>query len=108
MDSSNAIETGTTLHNKPENEMIHSMRFYLFFCHKVLELSGTQTEGIFRVSADVDEVNCWKARLDRWEVPEHKSTMGKHPTANWIIFIIASTNIFQKPNFRCTCASKSA
>lgn len=43
---------------------------------KVLLLNGTQTEGIFRVSADVDEVAYWKARLDRWDVPEHKSTMG--------------------------------
>lgn len=43
---------------------------------KVLLLGGKQTEGIFRVSADVDEVNYWKARLDRWDVPEHKSTMG--------------------------------
>lgn len=30
---------------------------------KVLLLNGTQTEGIFRVSADVDEVNYWKSRL---------------------------------------------
>lgn len=29
------------------------------------------------MSADVDEVNYWKSRLDRWDVPEHKSTMGK-------------------------------
>lgn len=44
---------------------------------QVLLLNGTQTEGIFRVSADVDEVGYWKARLDRWDVPEHKSTMGE-------------------------------
>lgn len=43
---------------------------------QVLLLNGTQTEGIFRVSADVDEVSHWKSRLDRWDVPEHKSTMG--------------------------------
>lgn len=48
-----------------------------FINSKVLLLNGTQTEGIFRVSADVDEVAYWKARLDRWDVPEHKSTMGK-------------------------------
>lgn len=40
-------------------------------------MNGKQTEGIFRVSADVDEVNMLKLRLDRWDVPEHKSTMGK-------------------------------
>lgn len=50
---------------------------YWIFMLKVLLLNGTQTEGIFRVSADVDEVNYWKSRLDRWDVPEHKSTMGK-------------------------------
>lgn len=45
---------------------------------QVLLLSGKSTEGIFRVSADVDEVNWLKSRLDRWDVPEHKSTMGKY------------------------------
>lgn len=40
-------------------------------------LSGKLTEGIFRVSADVDEVSYLKSRLDHWDVPEHKSTMGK-------------------------------
>lgn len=44
---------------------------------KVLQLNGKQTEGIFRVSADVDEVNSLKNRLDRWDVPEFKNTMGK-------------------------------
>ncbi|XP_030565872.1 filaggrin [Drosophila novamexicana] len=41
----------------------------------VLLLNGKQTEGIFRVSADVDEVNCMKNRLDRWDVPDYKNTM---------------------------------
>ncbi|XP_017057125.1 hornerin isoform X1 [Drosophila ficusphila] len=36
----------------------------------VLLLNGKQTEGIFRVSADVDEVSCMKNRLDRWDVPD--------------------------------------
>lgn len=58
--------------------------FYHFVCLQVLLLNGTQTEGIFRVSADVDEVNYWKARLDRWDVPEHKSTMGM---SNNLIYI---------------------
>lgn len=51
-------------------------------------MNGTQTEGIFRVSADVDEVAYWKARLDRWDVPEHKSTMGEltHQTKHEIIY----------------------
>ncbi|KAM8704369.1 hypothetical protein ACLKA7_008903 [Drosophila subpalustris] len=41
----------------------------------VLLLNGKQTEGIFRVSADVDEVNCMKNRLDYWDVPDYKNTM---------------------------------
>ncbi|XP_037910388.1 uncharacterized protein LOC119651103 isoform X1 [Hermetia illucens] len=49
---------------------------------QVLLLNGKQTEGIFRVSADVDEVNCLKSRLDRWEVPEHKNTMDAHAPAS--------------------------
>nr|CAD7402274.1 unnamed protein product [Timema cristinae] len=36
---------------------------------EVLRLQGAQTEGIFRVSADVDEVNTLKSRLDHWELP---------------------------------------
>lgn len=49
---------------------------------QVLLLSGKSTEGIFRVSADVDEVNWLKSRLDRWDVPEHKSTMDAHAPAS--------------------------
>ncbi|XP_055376859.1 uncharacterized protein LOC129609037 [Condylostylus longicornis] len=49
---------------------------------QVLLLSGKQTEGIFRVPADIDEVNNLKSRLDRWEVPEHKSTMDAHAPAS--------------------------
>ncbi|KAK9500269.1 hypothetical protein O3M35_001558 [Rhynocoris fuscipes] len=36
---------------------------------EVLRLQGTHTEGIFRVSADVDEVTNLKQQLDRWERP---------------------------------------
>lgn len=35
-------------------------------------LNGKQTEGIFRVPADVDEVSLLKARLDKWEFPDNK------------------------------------
>lgn len=44
---------------------------------QILSLGGKITEGIFRVSADVDEVNCLKAYVDKWEFPENKGTMGK-------------------------------
>lgn len=44
---------------------------------QVLLMGGKQTEGIFRVSADVDEVNCLKMYVDKWEFPENKGSMGK-------------------------------
>ncbi|KAB0801536.1 hypothetical protein PPYR_05890 [Photinus pyralis] len=37
---------------------------------QVLRLHGLSTEGIFRVSADVDEVARLKAQMDRWEISE--------------------------------------
>ncbi|KAF5281123.1 hypothetical protein FQR65_LT02989 [Abscondita terminalis] len=37
---------------------------------QVLRLHGLSTEGIFRVSADVDEVARLKAQMDRWEFSE--------------------------------------
>ncbi|XP_062534951.1 uncharacterized protein LOC134204124 isoform X3 [Armigeres subalbatus] len=49
---------------------------------QVLLLNGKQTEGIFRVPADVDEVNMLKNRLDRWEFPENKGTMDAHAPAS--------------------------
>ncbi|XP_035781604.1 hornerin-like isoform X3 [Anopheles albimanus] len=49
---------------------------------QVLLLSGKQTEGIFRVPADVDEVNMLKNRIDRWEFPENKGTMDAHAPAS--------------------------
>ncbi|XP_046640138.1 uncharacterized protein LOC124321266 [Daphnia pulicaria] len=35
---------------------------------EILRLQGAQTEGIFRVPADVDEVNSLKNRMDQWEL----------------------------------------
>ncbi|XP_015913304.1 rho GTPase-activating protein 39 isoform X2 [Parasteatoda tepidariorum] len=35
----------------------------------VLKLNGAQTEGIFRVPGDIDEVNVMKLQIDQWEVP---------------------------------------
>lgn len=40
---------------------------------EILRLQGTQTEGIFRVSADMDEVTCLKMQLDRWERPSEST-----------------------------------
>lgn len=61
----------------------------------MLLLNGKQTEGIFRVSADVDEVNCLKNRLDRWDVPDYKNTMGNETThlicTNILLYYIVST-----------------
>ncbi|XP_055899346.1 uncharacterized protein LOC106079292 isoform X3 [Biomphalaria glabrata] len=36
---------------------------------EVLRLNGTQTEGIFRVPGDIDEVNALKIRCDQWILP---------------------------------------
>lgn len=44
---------------------------------QILLMQGKQTEGIFRVPADADEVVCLKAYVDKWEFPENKGTMGK-------------------------------
>lgn len=44
---------------------------------QILMMQGKQTEGIFRVPADVDEVMCLKAYVDKWEFPENKGTMGE-------------------------------
>lgn len=44
---------------------------------QILLMQGKQTEGLFRVPADVDEVMCLKAYVDKWEFPDNKGTMGK-------------------------------
>ncbi|KAK7479802.1 hypothetical protein BaRGS_00028982, partial [Batillaria attramentaria] len=36
---------------------------------EVLRMNGTQTEGIFRVPGDIDEVNALKLRCDQWMLP---------------------------------------
>ncbi|KAG7488293.1 hypothetical protein MATL_G00033050 [Megalops atlanticus] len=36
---------------------------------EVLGLNGDQTEGIFRVPGDIDEVNALKLQVDQWKVP---------------------------------------
>ncbi|XP_072567344.1 rho GTPase-activating protein 39-like isoform X1 [Paramormyrops kingsleyae] len=36
---------------------------------EVLVLNGDQTEGIFRVPGDIDEVNALKLQVDQWRVP---------------------------------------
>uniref|UniRef100_A0A3Q2CN96 Rho GTPase-activating protein 39 n=1 Tax=Cyprinodon variegatus TaxID=28743 RepID=A0A3Q2CN96_CYPVA len=37
----------------------------------VLALGGAQTEGIFRVPGDIDEVNALKLQVDQWRIPEN-------------------------------------
>ncbi|XP_052127072.1 uncharacterized protein LOC113213923 isoform X4 [Frankliniella occidentalis] len=48
---------------------------------EVLRLDGARTEGIFRVSADVDEVTALKSRLDHWELPQDASTDAHAPAS---------------------------
>lgn len=49
---------------------------------QVLTLQGKQTEGIFRVSADVDEVNALKAKIDNWELPDSALLTDAHAPAS--------------------------
>ncbi|XP_026751275.2 rho GTPase-activating protein 39 [Galleria mellonella] len=49
---------------------------------QVLALSGRETEGIFRVSADVDEVNALKAKIDNWELPDASTLTDAHAPAS--------------------------
>ncbi|KAG9269486.1 rho GTPase-activating protein 39-like isoform X1 [Astyanax mexicanus] len=39
----------------------------------VLNLGGAQTEGIFRVPGDIDEVNALKLQVDQWKIPDNLS-----------------------------------
>lgn len=48
---------------------------------QVLFMGGKETEGIFRVPADVDEVTYLKYRLDQWETPNIPS-MDAHAPAS--------------------------
>jgi hypothetical protein len=38
---------------------------------QVLKLHGDQSEGIFRVPGDIDEVNILKVQIDQWNVPDN-------------------------------------
>ncbi|XP_028163539.1 rho GTPase-activating protein 39 isoform X4 [Ostrinia furnacalis] len=49
---------------------------------QVLALNGRETEGIFRVSADVDEVNALKAKIDSWELPDASTLTDAHAPAS--------------------------
>nr|XP_060628386.1 rho GTPase-activating protein 39-like isoform X1 [Anolis sagrei ordinatus] len=40
---------------------------------QVLELGGEQTEGIFRIPGDIDEVNLLKLQVDQWKIPNNLS-----------------------------------
>lgn len=55
---------------------------------QVLALNGRETEGIFRVSADVDEVNALKSKIDNWELPDVSTLTGE--CCNFFFFITQS------------------
>ncbi|XP_037528418.1 rho GTPase-activating protein 39 isoform X1 [Rhipicephalus sanguineus] len=48
----------------------------------VLRLHGAQTEGIFRVPGDIDEVNALKVRLDEWQTVDCTSGGDPHVPAS--------------------------
>lgn len=68
---------------------------------QILLMQGKQTEGLFRVPADVDEVMCLKAYVDKWEFPDNKGTMGKFLSCHVDTFI----NLFV---YRCSRTRQSA
>lgn len=68
---------------------------------QILLMGGKQTEGIFRVSADVDEVNCLKGYVDKWEFPENKGSMGKKSKFNFKVCALIDLNSLI---FRCSCS----
>lgn len=47
---------------------------------QVIMMGGKETEGIFRVPADLDEIGMVKTRLDQWEIPDIPS-MDAHTPA---------------------------
>ncbi|XP_047526886.1 rho GTPase-activating protein 39 [Vanessa atalanta] len=49
---------------------------------QVLALHGRDTEGIFRVPADVDEVGALKAKIDNWELPDATMLTDAHAPAS--------------------------
>ncbi|GIY64508.1 rho GTPase-activating protein 39 [Caerostris extrusa] len=58
---------------KPTVEEIEQSRIQIFrpsMFGNILQLNGAQTEGIFRVPGDVDEINSMKLRIDQWELIE--------------------------------------
>lgn len=68
---------------------------------QILLMQGKQTEGIFRVPADVDEVMCLKAYVDKWEFPDNKGTMGKFCGSLRSRLQNNETVLYY---FRCSCA----
>ncbi|KAL1474674.1 hypothetical protein MTO96_037820, partial [Rhipicephalus appendiculatus] len=55
---------------------------YTTLSEAVLRLHGAQTEGIFRVPGDIDEVNALKVRLDEWQTVDCTSGGDPHVPAS--------------------------
>lgn len=68
---------------------------------QILEMQGKQTEGIFRVPADADEVMCLKAYVDKWEFPDNKGTMGRQRK-----FPLKFLTKLVRYNFRRSCTGQ--
>ncbi|KAI1233277.1 hypothetical protein IHE44_0004445 [Lamprotornis superbus] len=50
---------------------------------QVLALGGEQTEGIFRIPGDIDEVNALKLQVDQWKIPNSLSDPNIPGTGMW-------------------------
>ncbi|XP_044303496.1 rho GTPase-activating protein 39-like isoform X1 [Varanus komodoensis] len=78
----NAIVTPSLFGSSLEEIMIRQQSMYpnnklpwvqTQLSQQVLELGGEQTEGIFRIPGDIDEVNALKLQVDQWKIPNNLS-----------------------------------
>ncbi|EMP41326.1 Rho GTPase-activating protein 39, partial [Chelonia mydas] len=78
----NAIVTPSLFGSSLEEIMLRQRDMYpgnklpwvqIQLSQQVLALGGEQTEGIFRIPGDIDEVNALKLQVDQWRIPSNLS-----------------------------------
>ncbi|CAM4644504.1 rho GTPase-activating protein 39-like isoform X1 [Caretta caretta] len=78
----NAIVTPSLFGSSLEEIMLRQQDMYpgnklpwvqIQLSQQVLALGGEQTEGIFRIPGDIDEVNALKLQVDQWRIPSNLS-----------------------------------
>ncbi|XP_052647776.1 rho GTPase-activating protein 39-like isoform X1 [Harpia harpyja] len=82
MHARNAIVTPSLFGSSLEEIMLRQQDMYpgnklpwvqTQLSQQVLALGGEQTEGIFRIPGDIDEVNALKLQVDQWRIPSSLS-----------------------------------